>query len=149
MDTRKKIALVTGGSRGLGRDMAINLAKKGIDVVITYHSNAEKAEDVVTEIKASGQKAVALQLDVSDHKNYDAFFTEKLIPALKENFKTQTFDFLINNAGTGVSAPFSSTTAAQLDEMIDIHFKAGYLFTQQALDHLNDGGGIVNISSGL
>lgn len=149
MDTKHKIALVTGGSRGLGRDMAINLAKKGLDVVLTYHTNPDKAENVVEEIKALGRKAAALQLDVSNHGNYEPFFSEKLIPALQEISETETFDFLINNAGTGVAAPFPSTTAAQLDEMIDIHFKAGFLFTQQALGYLNDGGGIVNISSGL
>lgn len=149
MNTENKIALVTGGSRGLGKDMAINLAKKGLDVVLTYHTNQTKAENVVAEITSLGQKAIALQLDVSNHENYEPFFSEKMVPALKETFDTETFDFLINNAGTGVAAPFSSTTVAQLDEMINIHFKAGYLFTQQALDYLNDGGGIVNISSGL
>lgn len=149
MNRENKIALVTGGSRGLGKDMAVNLAKKGLDVVLTYHTNQAKAENVVAEIASLGQKATALQLDVSDAENYEPFFSEKMVPVLKETFDTETFDFLINNAGTGVAAPFSSTTETQLDEMINIHFKAGYLFTQQALDYLNDGGGIVNISSGL
>lgn len=146
---RRKIALVTGGSRGLGQDMAINLAKKGLDVVITYHSHAAKAENVVAEIMTLSQKAVALQLDISNTENYEPFFKQKLVPALNEIFQTETFDFLINNAGTGMGAPFASTTTEQLDEMINIHFKAGFLFTQQALNYLNDGGGIINISSGL
>lgn len=149
MNTENKITLVTGGSRGLGKDMAINLAKKGLDVVLTYHSNDSEANKVVAEITSLGQKAAALQLDVSAVENYEPFFSEKMVPALKETFDTETFDFLINNAGTGVTAPFSSTTEAQLDEMINIHFKTGYLFTQQALEYLNDGGGIVNISSGM
>lgn len=149
MKTENNIALVTGGSRGLGRDMAVSLAQKGLDVVLTYHTNQAKAENVVAEITSLGQKATALQLDVSNHETYDPFFTQKLIPALKETFDTETFDFLINNAGTGVAAPFSFTTVAELDEMINIHFKSGYLFTQQALGYLNDGGGIINISSGL
>lgn len=150
MNTKSKIALITGGSRGLGRDMAINLAKKGLDVILTYKTNKAEAKKVVSEIATTGQKTTALQLDISDHENYEPFYTQKLIPVLKEKFDTQTFDFLINNAGTGLFAPFtSSTSIADVDELINVHFKAGYFFTQQALAHLNNGGGIVNVSSGL
>lgn len=150
MNTQEnKIALVTGGSRGLGRDMAINLAKKGINVVLTYKSNKQAADTVVAEIENSGQKALALQLDVSDHNKYAGFFSNELRPRLQETFSTSKFDFLINNAGTGLSTPFAETTVSQFDDLLNIHFKAGYFFTQQALEYLNEGGGIVNISSGL
>jgi len=146
----KKIALITGGSRGLGREMAINLAKKGIHVVLTYKSNAQAANAVVAEIENSGQSsALALQLDVSDHSKYADFFSNELSPRLKDKFHTSTFDFLINNAGTGLSTPFKETTISQFDDLYNIHLKAGYFFSQQALNYLNDGGGIVNISSGL
>jgi NAD(P)-dependent dehydrogenase (short-subunit alcohol dehydrogenase family) len=130
--------------------MAINLAKKGIDVVITYKSNQQAAESAVAEIENSGRKALALQLDAANQSGYTDFFNNKLQPQLEKSFGTTKFDFLINNAGTGQFAPFTTETAvSQVDELINVHFKAGYFFTQQALDYLNDGGGIVNISSGL
>ena len=143
-----KIALVTGGSRGLGRDMAINLAKKGIDVVVTYHSQKEKAEEVVEEIKTFGQKAIALQLDSSDVKSFDGFF-ENLKVDLQKQFDTDKIDFLINNAGTALYSSISATTEKQFDDTINIHFKGVFFLTQKALNLMNDGGGIVNISSGL
>lgn len=144
-----RIALVTGGSRGLGRDIAINLAKKGIHVVLTYKSNEQAANEVVAEIENSGQSALALQMDVSDHGKYADFFSNELSPRLQERFRASKFDFLINNAGTGLSTPFTETTVPQFDELFNIHLKAAYFFTQQALGYLNDEGGIVNISSGL
>ncbi len=150
MSITNKIALVTGGSRGLGRDMALNLAKKGINVVITYRSNSTQAEDVVAEIERMGVKAAALQLDVADTTGHASFFANKLLPALKTIFDSTRFDFLINNAGTGMFAPFTvKTEESKVDEMINVHFKAGYFLTQHALDHLNDGGAVVNVSSGL
>lgn len=149
MNTKNKIALVTGGSRGLGRDMAINLAKKGIDVVLTYKTGKQAADQVIAEIENSGGSAAALQLDVSDHSAYADFFSDALSLQLQEKFNTSKFDFLINNAGTGLFAPFPSTTTAQFDDLFNVHLKAGYFFTQHALDYLKDGGGIVNVSSGL
>ena len=150
MKRPSKIALVTGGSRGLGRDMTINLAQKGIDLVITYKNNQQAAESVVAEIENIGRKALALPLDVANTSSYADFFSSQLLPQLEELFGTAKFDFLINNAGTGLFAPFPTPTpVSQVDEMISVHFKAGYFFTQQALDYLNDGGGIVNVSSGL
>ena len=146
---KNKIALITGGSRGLGRDMAINLAKKGLHVILTYNSNEQAAKAVVEEITGMGQKAVALQLDVSAHEKYVDFFSKELHPILQEHFQTSKFDYLINNAGTGLSVPFTATSISQFDDLYNIHIKAGYFFTQQALGYLNDGGGIVNISSGL
>lgn len=149
MNTKNKIALVTGGSRGLGRDMVINLAKKGIDVVFTYKGNKQAADNVIAEIEKIGRTALALQLDVSDHSSYAEFFSNKLTPQLQERFNTSKFDFLVNNAGTGLHSLFAATTIAQFDELLNVHLKAGYFFTQHALEYLNNGGGIVNISSGL
>jgi len=143
-----KIALVTGGSRGLGKDMAQNLAKKGLDVILTYHSQQAEAEGVVAEITAMGQQAVALQLDTSNVGSFGGFF-EQVQTALRDTFDTDRFDFLINNAGTGLYQPYPQVTEQQFDDMLNIHFKGPFFLTQQALPLMNDGGGIVNISSGL
>jgi len=146
--TNSKIALVTGGSRGLGRNMAISLAKKGIDVVFTYNSNKQKADEVVAEIQSLGQKAWAFQLDTSNVKGFDEFF-KQLTSSLKEQTGNSNFDFLINNAGTALYAPFAETTEAQFDEVMNIHYKGVFFLTQKALPFINDGGRIINISSGL
>lgn len=130
--------------------MAINLAKKGLDVVITYKSNQQAAESVVAEIENSGRRALALQLDIADQSGYADFFSNKLQPQLEKLFGTTKLDFLINNAGTGQFALFLTETAvSQVDELIYVHFKAGYFFTQQAFGYLNDRGGIMNISTGM
>lgn len=146
--SNNKIALITGGSRGLGRDMALNLAKKGIDVIITYHSNKIASEEVVKEIIKEGQKGLALQLNVSILSGYSDFF-EKLKNGLQEKFEATSIDFLINNAGTGIYKPFLETTEEDFDEMVNIHFKGVYFLTQKAVPMINDGGRIINISSGL
>ncbi len=143
-----KIALITGGSRGLGRNAAINMAKKGIDVVITYHSRKDEADKAVAEIASMGGKAAALQLDTSDIKSFDAFF-EQLRNTLQQTFGTPHFDCLVNNAGTGMYVPFTDVTEEQFDNMLNIHFKGVFFFTQKALKLMNDGGRIVNLSSGL
>lgn len=149
MTTEKsKIALVTGGSRGLGRNMALSLAKKGIDVILTYRSNQQKAEEVVAEIEALGQKAVAFQLDAANIQLFDGFFSQ-LSERLEEQTGSSKIDFLINNAGTALYAPFVETTEEQFDEALNIHYKGVFFFTQKALPFLNDGGRIINISSGL
>jgi len=145
---KNKIALVTGGSRGLGRDMALNLAKKGIDVILTYHSNITEANKVVEEVKALGQEAIAFQLDTGDVKSFDQFFGD-VNKHLTEKTGSSTFDFLINNAGTALYAPFAETTEEQFDEALNIHYKGVFFLTQKALPLLNDGGRIINISSGL
>ncbi len=145
---QNKIALVTGGSRGLGRNMAIKIAQKGIDVIITYNSQQEEAAAVVKEIEKQGQKAVALQLNVAEVKNFAPFITQ-VAAALKDTFQAEKIDFLINNAGTALYAPFAETTEEQLDAMVAIHFKAPFFLTQQVLPHIADGGSIINISSGL
>lgn len=148
METRTKIALITGGSRGLGRDMALALAKKGNDIVFTYNSNKDAADEVVSQIESLGQKALAVQLDTSDIKSFDGVIKE-VTSHLQEKTGSPNFDFLINNAGTALYQPFAETTEEQLDDIINIHYKGVFFLTQKALPFLNDGGRIVNISSGL
>lgn len=143
-----KIALITGGSRGLGRDMAISLAKKGLDIILTYHANKSAAEEVVSQIAGMGQKAISLQLDVSEYTQYEPFF-KSLSSSLKETFNTSTIDYLINNAGTIRPAPFATATIEEFKDMIHIHLMAPFFVTQNALKVMNDGGAIVNISTGL
>ena len=144
---KSKIALVTGGSRGLGKNMALRLAEKGNAVIITYHSKKEEANAVVAEIESKGQKAAALQLDVAQLKSFDAFLA-KVSATLKEKWDTDKFDFLINNAGTGATIPFTEVTEDNFDALLNIHFKGVYFLTQKALALMNDNGSIVNISSG-
>ena len=143
-----KVALVTGGSRGLGRDMAMQLAKKNFDVIITYNSNKEAANKVVEDVKAVGRKAIALQLDVAKSNSYDAFI-KQVKEKLSSDFGTNTIHSLVNNAGTGLYAPFDSTTEEQFDEMVNIHLKAAFFLTQKMLPILSDGGSIINLSFGL
>ncbi|WP_431121833.1 SDR family NAD(P)-dependent oxidoreductase [Flagellimonas flava] len=142
-----KIALITGGSRGLGRDMAIELAKKGLDVVITYHSNKAAAETTIGEIEGIGRQGVALQLDTTK-VSFQSFKT-LLEQTLKTEFDSDTIDFLINNAGFGYNASVAETNEENFDQLFNVHFKGVYFLTQTLLPILKDGGGIVNISSGL
>ena len=148
MGNNHKIALVTGGSRGLGKNIALSLAKKGIDVVLTYHSKKDEALAVVAEIEKAGQKAVALQLDTGKTASFDAFISQ-VSGSLKSHFNADRFDFLVNNAGIGIHASFAETTEEQFDELVNIHFKGVFFLTQKSLSLLNDGGRIINLSSGL
>ena len=148
MEQKNKIALVTGGSRGLGKDMALSLAKKGINVILTYNSKADEAKAVVAEIEKAGLKAAALQLNTGEIKSFDAFFVS-LAKVLKDKFDTDHFDFLINNAGVGISSPFAETSEDDFDLLMNIHFKGVFFLTQKALSLINDGGRIVNLSTGL
>ena len=148
MSTTNKIVLITGGSRGLGKNMALSLAKEGLDVILTYHSKKEEALAVVAEIEQSGQKAAALQLNTADVKSFGEFFAQ-LSALLKNTFNSDTIDFLVNNAGIGINAPFAETSEEVFDDLLNIHFKGVFFLTQAALPLLSDGGGIVNISTGL
>lgn len=143
-----KIALVTGGSRGIGKDIAVALAKKGIDVLLTYHTNQAEAAVTVAAVQALGRNAAALQLNTADVSCFDHFF-QQVVSTLRNTFGADRFDFLINNAGTSLQAPITETTEAQFDEMMNIHLKGVYFLTQKALQHLNDGGRVVNISSAV
>jgi len=148
MNTKNKIALITGGSRGLGKNMAIAIAQKGLDVIITYNSNQTAAQEVVSTIEALGQKAKAFQLDTSDTKQFGAFVTG-LNQYLDSTYGSPNLDFLINNAGTALYALAEETTEAQMDDIYNIHYKGVFFLTQKLLPYLNEGGGILNISSGL
>lgn len=143
-----KIALITGASRGLGKEMALRIAERGINVILTYHLNKEKAEELVAQIQKKGTKAIAYQLDTSRIDTFDDFFNQ-VAEHLKEKTGHSKFDYLINNAGIGNNIPFDKTTEAQFDELTNIQFKGVFFFTQKALKYLNDGGSIINVSSGL
>ncbi|PRD48551.1 SDR family NAD(P)-dependent oxidoreductase [Sphingobacterium haloxyli] len=143
-----KIAFVTGGSRGLGKDMALRIAEKGLDVVLTYKSNKEEAAKVVEAIEAKGQRAFAVQLDTSKTDSFDSVIAE-IRNTLKEKRGQETVDFLVNNAGIGVVNPITETTEEQFDTLSDIHLKGVFFLTQKLIPLLNQGGGIINISSGL
>lgn len=142
-----KIALVTGGSRGLGKDMALSLARKGTDVIVTYKTNKEEAEKLVAEIKAIDRKAAALQLDMSDIAALDSFVKE-IQATLSNEWGVASFDFLINNAGMGATVPFAQVTESMFDEFLNVHFKGVYFLTQKLVPFMNEGGRIINISSG-
>ncbi len=144
---KNKIALVTGGGRGLGKDMALSLAKKGIDVIITYNTNKEDADKVASEIINTGQKSASLQFDVSDIKSIDNFI-KQLSETLKTKFSSERFDFLINNAGIGATIPFDKVTEDVFDNFVNVHFKGVFFLTQKTLPMINDNGCIVNVSSG-
>ncbi|MEN0055878.1 MAG: SDR family oxidoreductase [Mucilaginibacter sp.] len=147
--TIKKIALVTGGSRGLGKNMALNIAQKGIDVIITYNSKQHEALAVVDEIKKAGGHAAALQLTVGDMEALPVFM-DQLKTTLANEFNTDKFDFLINNGGANFVIPsFAETTEEQFDALLNMHFKGVYFLTQKSLPLLNDNGGIINVSTGL
>ena len=143
-----KIALVTGSSRGLGRNTALSIARRGGDVVVTYRSGAEEAAKVVSEIEALGRKAVAIQLDVADVSSFPGF-VQQLKAALSATWDRDNFDHLINNAGHGDMGMIADTTEAQFDALVNVHFKGVFFLTQALLPVLIDGGRIVNISTGL
>ena len=143
-----KIAIVTGGSRGLGKNTALKIAKNGTDLIITYHNNKEMADEVVAEIQKIGRKAKAFQLDASNSKEFTEF-VEKISTYLNDTYQRGNFDYLINNAGTGGHASFENATEEEFDSLVNVHFKGVYFLTQKLLPLLNDGGCIVNISSGL
>ncbi|MDH5032913.1 SDR family NAD(P)-dependent oxidoreductase [Chryseobacterium cucumeris] len=148
MNTKTNIALVTGGSRGLGKNSALKIAQKGLDVIITYRSNKEEADAVVSEIKSMGRNATAFQLDTKDIKSFDAF-VKNVTDHLQQNTGSIHIDYLINNAGTALYSPITEVTEEQLDDVVDIHFKGVFFLTQKLLPFINDGGGIINVSSGL
>ncbi len=146
--TTVPIALVTGGSRGLGRSTALHLAKHGIDVILTYKSGGAEAEATVAEIESMGRRAHALPLDVAKSTTF-VEFAIRLRDVLSKKWQRNKVNFLVNNAGIGIHANFADTTEAQFDELVNIHLKGVFFLTQKLLPLLADGGRIVNISSGL
>lgn len=143
-----RIALITGGSRGLGRSAALALAARGVDVIVTYQSRRADADAVVAQIAALGRRAVALQLDTGDVASFAAFATQ-LDDVLRTQWQRAQFDYLFNNAGSGITAPFAETTEAQFDALMAMHVKGVFFLTQRMLPRIADGGRILNVSSGL
>ncbi|MDO8402809.1 MAG: SDR family oxidoreductase [Pseudomonas sp.] len=144
----RKIALITGASRGLGKNAALHLAAQGVDIIGTYNSKADEAQELVADIERLGARAVMLQLDVSQSERFEAFATQ-VADVLHSRFDRQHFDFLLNNAGIGLTANFVDTTVAQFDLLMNIHLKGPFFLTQNLLPLIADGGRILNVSSGL
>lgn len=142
-----KIALLTGGSRGLGRNMALRLAQNGTDVILTYRTGKDEAEAVVKKIEGTGRKAAALSLDMNDLKSLDAF-VEEVKSVLQTIWNTHAINFLINNAGMGATIPFEKVTEDVFDDFLNVHYKGVYFLTQKLVPHIAEGGAIINISSG-
>ncbi|TLV03908.1 SDR family NAD(P)-dependent oxidoreductase [Dyadobacter luticola] len=143
-----KIVLVTGGSRGIGRSIALNAAKRGLGVILTYHSNAGAGEAVAAEINAAGGKAVALKLDSSQVGSF-AGFSERVLEVLKQNWNRENLDYLVNNAGIAQRSLIADTTEEIFDELVNVNFKGVFFLTQKLVPLIADGGQIINISSGL
>jgi NAD(P)-dependent dehydrogenase (short-subunit alcohol dehydrogenase family) len=143
-----KIALVTGGSRGLGRNIALALARNGADIILTYRQGREDGEAVAAEIAALGRKVALLRIDVADSTQFEGFATT-LKDTLAETWQRDRFDFLINNAGIDSSAPFAEMTEENFDRLYLVHFKGVYFLTQKLLPVIADGGAIVCTSTGL
>ncbi|WP_437596588.1 SDR family NAD(P)-dependent oxidoreductase [Sorangium sp. So ce590] len=142
------VALITGGSRGLGKSMALHLADRGVGVVITYRSGAAEAADVVKQIEAKGSTAAALALDAADTRSFDAF-AGAVKAELAGRFGRDRLDYLVNNAGIGAHASFAETTEEQFDALMNVHLKGTFFLTQKLLPLIADGGRILNVSSGL
>lgn len=143
-----KIALITGASRGLGKSMALHLAAQGIDVIFTYRTQQQEAENVAQQIQQAGAKSAALPLDVSQISTF-ADFRQRLEQTLKQQWGRHTIDFLVNNAGIGINAPFAETSEQQFDQLMNIQLKGPFFLTQTLLPVMIDGGRILNISTGL
>ena len=147
IEANDRIAIITGGSRGLGRNTAVNLARRGVDVIFTYHSNAPEAQSLLGEAEAIGRKAAAFQLDAGNISSFDRFVDD--VRNTLRSWGRERFDYLVNNAGTSLHKPFDQTTEAEFDQIVNVHFKGVYFLTQKLLPLIRDGGRIVNISSGL
>jgi NAD(P)-dependent dehydrogenase (short-subunit alcohol dehydrogenase family) len=143
-----KIVLITGASRGLGKNMALHLADQGRDIIVTYYANRQEADSVVKAIEAKGRKAIALQLDVRNSESFTDF-SDKVKQQLQTHWQRDQFDYLINNAGSGVYKTFVETTEADFDQMSNEHLKGPFFLTQKLLPLIKDGGRILNVSSGL
>ncbi|GAA0257605.1 SDR family NAD(P)-dependent oxidoreductase [Cryptosporangium japonicum] len=143
-----KIALITGANRGLGRNTALRLAEDGVDVILTYRSNADEAQEVVDELTKLGRTAVAFRLDVGDLAAHEAFVDE-VRAALADRWGRDTFDYLVNNAGTGIYATVADTTVEQFDSLLGVHLRGPFFLTQRLIPLLADGGRVLNLSTGL
>lgn len=144
----RRIALITGGSRGLGKSAALNLAAEGWDVVITYAERVEAARQTVEAVRQIGRKAVAMQLDTGKSDTFRGF-VQALQTTLAQDFECDGLHALVNNAGNGSNVPFMETTEAEFDNLMSIHLKGVFFLTQALVPLLVDGGQVLNISSGL
>jgi len=144
---KTRIAIITGGSRGLGRNTAINLARRGVDIIFTYRANQEEANSLIREIEAMGRKAAAFRLDTGETRAFEGFVSE--VRKTVQSWGRERFDYLVNNAGNSLHANFADTTEEQFDGIVNVHFKGVFFLTQKLLPLISDGGRIVNISSGL
>jgi len=145
--TTNKTAVITGGSRGLGRNTSLNLARRGADIIITYHSNKGEADSLIREVEGMGGKATAFRLDTGDLHSFDGFAAD--VRKTLQSWGRERFDFLVNNAGNSQHVNFANVTEADFDAVVNVHFKGVFFLTQKLLPLINDGGRIVNISSGL
>ena len=145
---RGQVALITGASRGLGRNAALHLAAQGIDIIGTYHSKADQIKNTIREIEESGGRAAMLRLDISDTSTFPTFASE-VTQTLKAVFGGAYFDYLINNAGFGIHAGIAETTEEDFDRLMKVHLKGPFFLTQRLLPLIKDGGRIINISTGL
>ena len=145
--TTNKTAVITGGSRGLGRNTSLNLARRGADIIITYHSNKVEADSLIREVEGMGGKATAFRLDTGDLHSFDGFAAD--VRKTLQSWGRERFDFLVNNAGNSQHVNFANVTEADFDAVVNVHFKGVFFLTQKLLPLINDGGRIVNISSGL
>lgn len=143
----EKIALITGGSRGIGRNTAVNLARRGVDLIFTYHSNQKEAESLIREVEEMRRRAAGFRLDTGDIRSFDSFVAE--VRKTLRDWGRERFDYLVNNAGNSQHINFDKVTEADFDAVVNVHFKGVYFLTQKLLPLMNDGGRIVNISSGL
>ena len=142
-----KIAIITGGSRGLGRNTAVHLARRGVDILFTSRARKDEADSLIGEIEAMGRKAAAFRLDAGDVRAFDGFAGE--VRNTLKSWGVERFDYLVNNAGNSLHAGFGETTEEQFDAIVNVHFKGVYFLTQKLVPMMNDGGRIVNLSSGL
>jgi NAD(P)-dependent dehydrogenase (short-subunit alcohol dehydrogenase family) len=143
----RKTAVITGGSRGIGRNTSLNLARRGVDIIFTYHSNKAEADSLIREVEGMGGKAAAFRLDSGDLRSFDEFVAD--VRKTLQSWARERFDFLVNNAGNSQHINFEKVTEADFDAVVNVHFKGVYFLTQKLLPVMNDGGRIVNISSGL
>lgn len=144
----KKILLVTGGSRGIGRSIALNAAKRGLGVILTYNSQPHSAQKVIDEINGNGGKAIALHLDTGDLTSFDGF-VQKVSAVLREEWSRENFDYLVNNAGIGQRSLIQDTTEEIFDQLVNVNLKGVFFLTKNLIPMIIDGGQIINISSGL
>ncbi|NER63470.1 SDR family oxidoreductase [Pseudomonas sp. MAFF212427] len=142
------IALITGASRGLGRNMALHLAKRGVHIIGTYRSGVAEAESLMREIQAQGGKVAMLALDITDTASYQAF-SRAVADVLKTDFGRDRFDFLVNNAGNGLFSSFVDATEDQFASLVATHLRGPVFLTQKLLPLMEDGGRILNVSSGF